>query len=62
MSRPPLPAHVQHGMQQRVVMTWSAIARLYILRGTFIVDMLSTVAWFAQVRVQACQHCVNDTA
>jgi hypothetical protein len=49
-------------MQQRVVMTWSAIARLYILRGTFIVDMLSTVAWFAQVRVQACQHCVNDTA
>ncbi|KAL4440121.1 hypothetical protein ABPG75_003122 [Micractinium tetrahymenae] len=42
---------VERGMQQRVVMSRAGIARLYCLRGTFLVDALSSFAWFAQFAV-----------
>lgn len=39
----------QHGMQQQVVLRRAGVARIYVTRGTFLVDALSSAAWFAQV-------------
>ena len=40
---------MQRGMQQQVVMRRAGIARIYVTRGTFVVDALFSAAWFAQV-------------
>ena len=40
----------QHGgMRSVLVMDRAAVARLYMLRGAFLLDLLSVAAWFAQV-------------
>lgn len=52
---PPLPPTLQHGIQQQVVMRRAGIAHIYVTRGTFLVDALSSAAWFAQVGVWQCK-------
>ena len=39
----------QQGMRTRAVTSRRGVARLYCLRGTLLVDVLSSLAWFAQV-------------
>lgn len=40
---PPLPHHLQHGMRQFVALARGVVARLYVCRGTFLVDAFSSL-------------------
>lgn len=42
---------VSHNFKRRVVMDGRQVAHWYVLRGSFWVDSLSTVAWVTQVRL-----------
>ncbi|PRW33121.1 voltage-gated potassium channel [Chlorella sorokiniana] len=42
---------ITRGMQQQVVLRRAGVARIYITRGTFLVDAVSSAAWFAQLAV-----------
>lgn len=40
---------MQEGMRECLVMRHRLVAALYVLRGSFAVDLCSSLAWFAQV-------------
>ena len=40
---------ITYNMRKRVVMDGKQVAKWYILRGSFFVDLLSSIAWVTQV-------------
>ena len=52
---------ISYNFRKRVVMNGRQVAKWYVLRGSFLVDLLSSIAWVTQVDTMALNICPLNT-